>query len=729
MLFRKKTLRFSMFFLFLPAIALAITSESASAETNMTHRMMMLAIQLGLITIAAKIGGRLFERVNIPAVLGELSAGMLIGPYALGGISIYGFEHGIFPVHSASFPISPELYGFASVAAILLLFMVGLETDINLFKRFYRAGVAVGIGGVFFSFALGDLTMVFFGEYVLGRSIGFMHPAALFLGAISSATSVGITARILSEKHKIASPEGVTILAGAVIDDVLGIIVLAIVLGVISVSQAGGIINWFDINLIAVRAIGIWLIVTFTGLTIAGKISSILKKCRGKTAIAVMALSLALLLSGFFEQVGLAMIIGAYVMGLSLSKTDINHVVQDQLHFIYHFLIPIFFCVMGMLVDFSAISSAPLLIFGLIYSLIAIFAKVIGSGIPSLFFNFNLRGAIRIGVGMLPRGEVALIMAGVGLAAGAFEPKLFGVSVLMVLITTMAAPPVLVNLIQSPKRGTRKSVKTKENTKLSFPFPTEEITALLSTKVLKTFEFEGFFVSLIDLERQQYQMRKENVIINYIQEPKNLIFQIDDSEIPLINTIMYEAIAELEKTIQGLQKPFDKEIIGKKLLQSTDKGGMKYKLCEHLNPNVIIPELSALNKKAVLQELLRKLKKAGKIADFDQAWQAIWDREETMSTGMEHGIAIPHGRTDTVSEIVCAVGIKKEGIDFGSIDGKPSRIFVLILTPKTKHSPFLQFLSQISRKLSDQTLRNRLLASRNPKELFDILTGEGEDVY
>ncbi|MBN1540795.1 cation:proton antiporter, partial [candidate division KSB1 bacterium] len=248
----KKIVWTSLGFLLPPAVASA--SQSTALEADITHRMMMLAVQLGLIVVAAKLGGILFEKMKIPAVLGELSAGMLIGPYALGSLPFYGFQHGVFPVFSPSFPVSPELYGFATIASILLLFMVGLETDVNLFKRFYRAGAAVGLGGVIFSFGLGVLVTVLFAPYILGHSISYLHPSALFLGAISSATSVGITARILSEKHKIGSPEGVTILAGAVIDDVLGIILLAVILGVISVSQLGGNINWLDIEIIAVRA-------------------------------------------------------------------------------------------------------------------------------------------------------------------------------------------------------------------------------------------------------------------------------------------------------------------------------------------------------------------------------------------------------------------------------------------------------------------------------------------
>lgn len=708
----------------LPGIVFA--SADGGAETGMTHRMMMLVIQLGVILFVAKLGGILFEKFRMPGVLGELTAGMIIGPFALGGISFYGFPEGLFPTFFQLFPVSPELYGFASVAAILLLFMVGLETDINLFKRFYRAGVAVGLGGVLFSFVFGAAIMILFSRWVLGESIGYMHPSALFLGAISSATSVGITARILSEKQKIGSPEGVTILAGAVIDDVLGIIMLAIILGVISVSQAGGIIDWLSIEIIAMKAIGIWLIATFTGLAAAGKISFMLKLFRGKTSIALMALGLALILAGLFEQVGLAMIIGAYVMGLSLSQTDISQVIQEKLQVIYGFLVPIFFCVMGMLVDFSAIGSAPVLIFGLIYSMVAILAKVLGCGIPSLFFDFNLRGAVRIGFGMLPRGEVALIMAGVGLATGAFEPKLFGVSILMVVVTTMAAPPVLVSLLKNLQPGTRRKIPTREIKTLSFPFPSKEITELLTGKLLKIFESEGFFVSLLDIQRRQYQMRKENIVINFRHLPDELLFHCQGSQTPLINAVMYEVIAELEKTIKGLQKPIDREAIGRKLQTRIDKIEVKINLSQYLTPDMVEAELKGNTKREIIEELLTMLQKSGKISDLKAAGSAIWEREESISTGIQYGIAIPHAKTDAVSLLVCAIGVKRAGVDFGSIDGKLSRIFVLTLAPKTATSPYLQFLSVISRLLSNQTVREQVLSCKNSKELYRVLTTEIE---
>jgi Kef-type K+ transport system membrane component KefB/mannitol/fructose-specific phosphotransferase system IIA component (Ntr-type) len=722
MLQNKKIIKFLLaLFLFLsPCIVFAL--QDAAQENNMTQRMMMLAIQLGIIFFLAKIGGILFTKINIPAVLGEVATGMIIGPFALGGIPFPGFTQGFIPSFTNFFPVSPELYGFATVAAILLLFNVGLETDLNLVKKFYRAGAAVAIGGVLFSFVFGVVTMTLFSRWLFGNPINYLHPSALFLGAISSATSVGITARILSDRQKIGSPEGVTILAGAVIDDVLGIIVLAIILGLIKVLQAGGLIDWFKIGIIAVKAIGIWLIATFIGLAVANRISILLKLLKGKTEIALMALSLALILAGLFEEAGLAMIIGAYIMGLSLSKTDIGFIIQERLHAIYELLVPIFFCVMGMLVDFKAIISVPVLLFGFIYSLSAVLAKLLGSGIPSLFFNFNLRGAARIGIGMVPRGEVALIMAGVGLASGAFEQKIFGIAILMIVLTTVIAPIILVNLFRNPLPGTRKKIPVGKLRKLSFPFPTEDITELLTNKLLKIFESEKFFVSLIDIENRHYQMRKENIVINFYHQSQELIFYCQHSEVILINAVLFEALAEFDKTVKMLQKPLDKDTITVNLQSEMDLDKVKFNLSKYLTPDNVKIELKGNNKDEIIRELLTLLEQNGNISDYNKAWSAIWEREKSISTGMKFGIAIPHAKTDIVSDIICAVGIKPDGVDFDSIDNIPAQIFVIILIPETATSPYLQLLSKIIRFLSNPDVRDNILSCKSKEQLYRLFT-------
>lgn len=222
------------------------------------QRMMALVTQLGVIVVAARLGHAALGRMGMPGVLGELLAGILIGPYLLGAVPLPLFSNGLFPRGSA-LPVSPELYGVCSVAAVVLLFVVGLETDVRLFLRYSVAGTFVGLGGVIVSFLLGSAATVAFSSALLGQSMGFLSAPSVFMGIITTATSVGITARILSDRRRLDSPEGVTILSGAVLDDVLGMVLLAVGLGVMASSRGEDRVDWARIGGTAFRAVAVWL--------------------------------------------------------------------------------------------------------------------------------------------------------------------------------------------------------------------------------------------------------------------------------------------------------------------------------------------------------------------------------------------------------------------------------------------------------------------------------------
>ena len=461
---------FSLVFLF--AALLAAASPQAGGETGgeLAHRMTLLVLQLGVIIIAARLMGLVASRyLRQPRVLGELAAGMIIGPYALGRVNLPFLGGSFFPLPPTAIPVSPELYGVAVIASVILLFLAGLETDLKTFLRYSLVGSVVGVTGVVLSFALGDLAAVFF----LPSVTSFFAPTALFLGTLSTATSVGITARILSEKRKMSSPEGVVILAGAVLDDVLGIVLLAVVVGI--ASAGGQALAWSKITLIAVKAFGFWLVCTVLGILVAPRVTRGLKWFRSLDVIASAAFGLALLLAGIAEMFGLAMIIGAYIMGLSLSQTDMAHEIRSRLHGLYQFLVPVFFCVMGMLVNFSAMGGV--VVFGLIYTGAAIVGKLVGCGLPALLLGFNPRGALRVGAGMLPRGEVTLIVAGIGLSSGAIGADIFGVAIMTLLIASIVAPPVLVKSFEggSGLRGKMAEKKSEEGKLIELAFPSPQL--------------------------------------------------------------------------------------------------------------------------------------------------------------------------------------------------------------------------------------------------------------
>jgi Kef-type K+ transport system membrane component KefB len=534
------------------------------AEESMTHTMTKLVLQLAMIVIVSRIFGHLFSKyLKLPKVLGELSAGMVIGPFALGALTFPGLGEALFSIPNGSLPVHPELYGFAVVASIILLFHSGLETDLPTFLRFSAVASFIGLGGVIFSFLLGDLTAVLF----LPEVNSFMHPTALFLGTLATATSVGITARILSEKRKMSSPEGVTILAAAVLDDVIGIILLAVVVGIARVSSSGGTVAWGEIGWIALKAFGFWLGFTAVGIMIAPALTKGLKRFKNLDVITGLAFGLALLLAGLSEMAGLAMIIGAYVMGLSLSQTDMSHELQERLHGAYEFFVPIFFTVMGMMVNFEELSKV--LVFGLIYTVISIFGKIIGCGLPALAGGFNLKGALRIGTGMLPRGEVTLIIAGIGLSSGAIGPELFGVAIMTLLISTVMAPPTLIAAFKggSGYRKKYQAERGREDAKsIELSFSNDQLTEFVRRQVLDSFRNEEYFVQHMHSTHPLYHLRKDDVLITLTQKENTLILNTSPKHEQFVRLMATESVLELKDLLSGLEKMQSPDQMGADLL-------------------------------------------------------------------------------------------------------------------------------------------------------------------
>lgn len=538
---------------------------AATGSSSMGNVMEEFVLQLAVIMIAARLGGLFFRRwLHMPEVLGELSAGMAIGPYALGGITISSFGP-MFPASGDIINVSEPLYGLATLASVLLLFMAGLETNIKLFLRYSVAGIVVGMGGVIFAFGMGAWCAVLF-----GISAHLFDPSAMFLGVIATATSVGITARILAERRKTDSPEGVTIMAAAVLDDVLGIVLLAIVVGVAQISSGSGQIPWGDIGMVAGKAFGFWFICTVVGLMVASRISRVLKTVKSPAAMTSLAFGMALLLAALSEKSGLAMIIGAYIMGLSLSTTDLAQFLQEQLKNVYDLVVPVFFCVMGMLIDFSVMPEV--LVMGLVYSGLAILSKVLGCGIPALFTGFNLRGGLRIGLGMLPRGEVALIVAGMGLSVGIIEPRIFGVAIMMTVLTTLIAPPLLIAAFHRGS-GTRKELGLADEDEITVTlnFPSEDVAEFVMSRLILAFRREEFFVHTIHGGNRAYQVRKDKLAFSFIQERGDIQLFMTPQSNHVVRFIVLEELLAMQDVFESCKKINDMQAMSSTLLSGLYK--------------------------------------------------------------------------------------------------------------------------------------------------------------
>jgi Kef-type K+ transport system membrane component KefB len=418
-------------------------------QGSVTATIAELTLQVALVLCAARLGGELAERwLKQPAVLGELVAGILIGPFALGGVGFPAVGQ-LFPRHDGAIAVSTELYALAQLGSVVLLFVAGLETNLRTFLRFGVSATVVAVGGVVLPFFLGVV-----GAIATGLAEGMDDPHALFMGAILTATSVGITARVLGDIGKLDTPEGVTILGAAVIDDVLGILALALVVGIASGEGTSAL----DLGLTAGKAIGAWLLLTAAFVAFATLISRLATFLRVEGAGLAIALSAGLIGAYLAELAGLALIIGAYSAGLALSTTHLKTHLEKEIRVVYSVFVPIFFVVTGMLVDLDVMRAAAVV--GVVLTALASVGKIAGSGATALLSGFNRLGALRVGVGMLPRGEVALVIAGAGLTAGIITQEVFAAAVFVAVGTTVLAPPILVAAFRGGGGGLRRPDET-----------------------------------------------------------------------------------------------------------------------------------------------------------------------------------------------------------------------------------------------------------------------------
>ena len=389
------------------------------------HETGRILLDLFVIFAAAKISGELFERLKQPAVIGELIAGILLGPHALGWIGE---------------GVTQET--MATLGVVILLFVVGLETKASDLFRVGRTAAQVGILGVVLPFVLG------WGYFTL---IGEPTTVSLFVGAAMVATSVGITARVLAERGLISTRAAKIILAAAVIDDILGLIVLAVVSGI----GEGGV-DYLNVALIAAQAITFAAFTVFIAPRLVSKNTHLLDALRIRHAPFVVSLAIMLGLAALAEWIGLAAIVGAFFAGMTFAETRDRYSLEQQSVPLAEFLVPYFFVVMGTKVDVAQLMSADVLVPGLVLTALAIVSKIVGCGGASL--REGRRHALAIGVGMVPRGEVGLIVASVGLAEGVVSSGVYATVVLMSVLTTLVVPPVLPGLFRAADAEAEPSV-------------------------------------------------------------------------------------------------------------------------------------------------------------------------------------------------------------------------------------------------------------------------------
>ncbi len=369
-----------------------------------------LLFQLFTIFVAAKIVGELFERLKLPAVLGEILAGAVLGPYALGII------HPTDTIHS-----------IAEIGAIFVLFHAGLETSPQDLIRVGNKALLVAVVGILVPFVLGFLYMRLHGE---GTT------EATFVGAAMVATSVGITARVLGDLGVLGSQSAKIILGAAVFDDILGMVLLAVVAGL--ASAAG--VEWLHLGVLTTEAVVFAVFMIFIGSRIIRPFRRRVENLETHNAPLILALAICLLLSWLATKIGMAAIIGAFFAGLMFADYSPEWELLPRVDAISDFLAPYFFFSIGSRLEIG-LFRGNVLSAAIIISVLAIVSKLIGCGLPLIREGWHT--SVTVGIGMMPRGEVALIVALVGLSSGIVKQPTYAIVVFMTAVTTLLAPPML----------------------------------------------------------------------------------------------------------------------------------------------------------------------------------------------------------------------------------------------------------------------------------------------
>ncbi len=376
----------------------------------MPHGPDQFLLQLLAIFVSAKVVGELFERVKLPSVLGEILAGAAFGPFALGWINP-----------------SDTIHSVAEVGAIFVLFSAGLETSPHDLIRVGRKALLVAAAGVVLPFVLGFAYMKWRGD---------ASSEAIFVGAAMVATSVGITARVLGDLRVLATRTARIILGAAVFDDILGMVLLAVVAGL---ASSGGP-EWLHLGVLVVEAAAFALFMIFVAPRIVRRIQPGMDRLSTQHAPLIVALALCLFLSFLSAKIGMAAIIGAFFAGLMFADYAPRWNLLPRVGGITEFLAPFFFFTIGARLD-ARLFRGEVLLGATVISLLAILSKVVGCGLP-LWREGRLQ-ALQVGVGMMPRGEVALIVALVGLQSRIVLPSTYAIVVFMTAVTTILAPPLL----------------------------------------------------------------------------------------------------------------------------------------------------------------------------------------------------------------------------------------------------------------------------------------------
>jgi Kef-type K+ transport system membrane component KefB len=387
-----------------------------AAEAQFIH----VIISLGILLFAAKLMAELFHRIKLPVVLGELLAGIIVGPFALGGLYLLDGE----PIVN----LDETVRHIGEIAAIVILFIAGLEITPREFLRGGAAAFTVG--------SLGVIVPFFVGFYVF-EAFGLETLQTILIATALTATSIAISVQVLTEFGKMRSREARLILGAAIVDDILAIAALSVVLTMVQSGNTQPAI--MDITFLIMEVLGIFAAILIVAVFVLPRVlhSERLWKTKGSAEGIVTASFFAA--AGIAAFAGLSPIVGAFAVGMAVASTRIIKQVHEYVDKLQIIFAPLFFAIIGAQVDLRGVNLEVLSLAGIMIA-IAVGTKLVGCGLPSLMFLKDKTRSMRVGIGMISRGEVGLIVAGVGVSSGALSNDIYTTVIIMVAVTTVITP-------------------------------------------------------------------------------------------------------------------------------------------------------------------------------------------------------------------------------------------------------------------------------------------------
>ena len=407
-----------------------MTVEVAESSLSLIH----IVISLAVLLFTAKLFAELFHRIKMPVVLGELLAGIIVGPFALGGLPIFNGEPLVI--------LDETVKHIGEIAAIVILFIAGLEITPREFLKGGAASFTVG--------SLGVIVPFFVGFYVF-LTFGLETIESMLVATALTATSIAITIQVLTELGKMQTKEARLILGAAIVDDILAIAALSVVTTIVQTGDTSPAI--MDVTFLILKILGLFAVLLIASVLLVPRLLHIERLWRSEGSMEGVTTAAFFGAAGLAAFVGLSPIVGSFSVGMAVASTMVIKQVEEYVSKLGIIFAPLFFAIIGAQVDLRGVNIEVLYLSGIIIA-IAVVTKLVGCGLPAFIFLKNKGKAMKVGIGMVSRGEVGLIVAGVGVSSGALSTDIYTTVIIMVALTTIITPIWLKIAYQKEENGT-----------------------------------------------------------------------------------------------------------------------------------------------------------------------------------------------------------------------------------------------------------------------------------